>query len=66
MDSESGSVICYHDDGSKKQGIGGYSVQGFTINNKYRPLPTLPIASESRENLAALKIAIGDRDSGPR
>ena len=52
------SVISYHDDGSKKQGVGSYSVQGVTINGVFRPLPTLPIASESRENLAALKIAI--------
>ena len=58
MDSDSESVISYHDDGSRKQGIGGYSVQGITINGIFRPLPTLPIASESRENLAALKLAV--------
>ena len=52
------NVICYHDDGSKKQGVGSYSVQGVTINGKFRALPTLPIASESRANLAALKLAI--------
>jgi hypothetical protein len=37
-------------------GVGGYSVQGITINQKYRPLPTFPIASESRLNLKSLKI----------
>ena len=58
MDSDSECVISYHDDGSRKQGIGGYSVQGITINGIFRPLPTLPIASESRENLAALKLAV--------
>ena len=58
MESDSDVVISYLDDGSKKQGIGSYSVQGITINDKFRALPTLPIASESRENLAALKLAI--------
>ena len=58
MESGTDVVISYHDDGSKKQGIGSYSVQGVTINDKFRVLPTLPIASESRENLAALKLAI--------
>ena len=56
MDSGT-AVVSYHDDGSKKQGIGAYSVQRVTINDKFRPLPTLPISSESRENLAALKVA---------
>jgi hypothetical protein len=36
----------------------GYSVKGNTINQKFRPLPTLPVASESRTNLPALKVAI--------
>ena len=54
------TVISYHDDGSKKQGVEGYSVQGITINKKYRALPTLPIAAERRENLATLKVAILD------
>ena len=35
-------------------------MQGITINKKYRALPTLPIAAESRENLATLKVAILD------
>lgn len=30
------------------------------INQNYRSLPTLPIASETRQNLAALKIAVLD------
>ena len=33
-------------------------VQGVTINGKFRVFPTLPIASESKENLAQLKLAI--------
>ena len=53
-----GGVITYHDDGSRSQGVGGYSVQGITINQKFRPFPTLPVASECRTNLAALKSAI--------
>ena len=57
MESD-GAVLTYHDDGSKTQGIGGYSFQGITINNRFRPLPTLPVASECRKNLAALKIAV--------
>jgi hypothetical protein len=34
------------------------SVQGITINRKYRPLPTLAIASESRQNLKDLKLTM--------
>ena len=52
------SVITYHDDGSKKKGVGSFMVQGVTINGKFRAFPTLPIASESKENLAQLKLAI--------
>ena len=51
-------VITYHDDGSKKQGCGSFNVQGCTIDGKYRAFPTLPIASETRENLANLKITV--------
>ena len=58
MMDDGGGIITYHDDGSRTQGVGGYSVQGITINGKFRPLPTLPVASECRENLAALKVAV--------
>ena len=58
MMKDGGGVITYHDDGSRTQGVGGYSVQGITIKNKFRPLPTLPVASECRSNLAALKVAV--------
>ena len=34
------------------------SVQGIKINKRFRPLPTLHVASECRSNLAALKIAV--------
>ena len=44
------SVITYHDDGSKKKGGGSFMVQGVTINGKFRAFPTLPIASESKDN----------------
>jgi len=33
-------------------------VQGVTINGKFRAFPTLPIASESKQNLAKLKLAV--------
>ena len=52
------SVITYHEDGSKKKGVGSFMVQGVTINGKFRAFPTLPIASESKENLGQLKLAI--------
>ena len=52
------SVITYHEDGSKKKGVGSFMVQGVTINGKFRTFPTLPIASESKENLGQLKLAI--------
>lgn len=51
-------VVTYSDDGSRKQGAGSLSVQGITVNGKYRSLPTMTIASESRKNLAALKVAV--------
>ena len=51
-------VITYHDDGSKKQGCGSFNVQGCTIDRKYRAFPTMPIASETRENLASLKLTV--------
>ena len=52
------SAIIYHDNGSKKKGVGSFMVQGVTINGKFRAFPTLPIASENKENLAQLKLAI--------
>ena len=52
------SVITYHENGSKKKGVGSFMVQGVTINGKFRAFPTLPIASESKENLGQLKLAI--------
>ena len=58
MMKDGGGVITFHDDGSRTQWVGSYSVQGITINNKFRPLPTLPVASECRSNLAALKVAV--------
>jgi hypothetical protein len=58
MNTDEKVVVTYSDDGSKKQGAGAFSVQGITVNGKYRSLPTMSIASESREDLAALKVAI--------
>ena len=51
-------TITYHDDGSKKQGAGSYSVQGASINGEYYPFPTVNISSETRVNLAELKLTI--------
>ncbi|KAL4236509.1 hypothetical protein ACF0H5_004895 [Mactra antiquata] len=58
MSSDQNTVVTYHDDGSKKQGSGSFSVQGMTVNGKYRSLLTFPIASESRRNIADLKLAV--------
>lgn len=60
MNSDEKVVVTYSDDGSKKQGAGSFSVQGITVNGKYRSLPTMSIASEPRQNLAALKVAVLD------
>ena len=57
MDSDE-SVIAYHTDSSKVQGTGAYSVQGITIDGKYRSLPALPISNECRENFSLLKQTI--------
>lgn len=52
------TVITYHDDGSKKKGVGSFMVQGVTIDGVFRAFPALPIASESCENLASLKSTV--------
>ncbi|KAL2102176.1 hypothetical protein ACEWY4_001344 [Coilia grayii] len=39
-------VITYDDNGSKKKGCRSFSVQGITIDGKYRAFSTLPISSE--------------------
>lgn len=56
--SDSESVVCYHDDGSRRQGAGAYVVNGVTIDGKFRPLQTFNIAAETRENLADLKVTV--------
>jgi len=56
MDSNSNATVTYSDDGSKKQGAGSFTVKGIIIGGKYRALPTMNIASESKANLAELKI----------
>ena len=56
MASDDKSTVTYCDDGSKKQGTGSFTVQGVIIVGNYRALPTMPIASESKSNLAQLKI----------
>jgi hypothetical protein len=59
MNSDEHVVVTHvPDDGSKKQGAGSFSVQGITVNGKYRSLPTMSIAAESRRNLADLKVAV--------
>ncbi|CAH1261889.1 Hypp2477 [Branchiostoma lanceolatum] len=58
MDCDEQVVVTYSHDGSKKQGAGSFSVQGITVKGRYRSLPTLSIASESRQNLADLKVAM--------
>ena len=58
MSSEDRTTIVYHDDGSKKQGAGSFSVQGVTVDKKWYPFPTLSISSETRENLSQLKLTI--------
>ena len=58
MKDDKVSSTTYHDDGSKTQGTGSYSVQGVTIGGSYYPLPTLQISSETRTNLAELKLTI--------
>ena len=52
------TTVTYHDDGSRSKGAGGYSVQGLTIKCKFYPLPTLAISSETRKNLADLKLTV--------
>ena len=60
MNSEERATIVYHDDGSKKQGAGSFSVQGITIDRKFYPFPTISLSSETRENLSQLKLTILD------
>ena len=56
MRSDINSAVTYHDDGSRKQGTGSFSVQGISIDRHYHPLPTLSIARETRSNLTELKV----------
>ena len=58
MKADKKVVVTYSDDGSKKQGAGAFCVQGITVNGTHRALPTLSVASESKRNLVALKIAL--------
>ena len=64
VESPSNATVTLHDDGSRAQGCGGYSVSGVTLPGSepettiYYPFPTLPIAKETRENLADLKLTI--------
>ena len=63
-ESPGNATVCLHDDGSRAQGCGGYSVSGVTLpglepgSRRYFPFPTLPIARETRENLAELKLTL--------
>ena len=63
-ESSSNASVTLHDDGSRAQGCGGYSVSGVTLpgvepgTTDYFPFPTLPIAKETRENLAELKLTL--------
>ena len=63
-EAPSNATVTLHDDGSRAQGCGGYSVSGVTLPGKepgtteYFPFPTLPIARETRENLAELKLTL--------
>ena len=56
MKSDHTSTVTYHDDGSRKQGTGAFSVQGVSIDRQYHPLPTLSITRETRTNLMELKV----------
>lgn len=64
VEAPGNATVTLHDDGSRAQGCGGYSVSGVTLPGKepgtttYYPFPTLPIAKETRENLANLKLTI--------
>ena len=58
MKSDDKSTVVYHDDGSKTQGAGSYSVQGVTVNKKYFAFPTLSLSRETRTNLASLKVTV--------
>ena len=64
VDSPMNATITLHDDGSRGQGCGGFSVSGVTLPGKelgtlqYYPFPTLPIAKETRQNLKDFKLTI--------
>ena len=63
-EAPSNATVTLCDDGSQAQGCGGYSVSGVTLPGEdpgtttYYPFPTLPIARETTENLADLKLTI--------
>lgn len=63
-EAPSNATITMHDDGSRAQGCGGYTVSGVTLPGKTPgttenfPFPTLPISKETRQNLTELKVTI--------
>ena len=63
-EAPSNATITLHDDGSRGQGCGGFSVSGVTLpgsepgKTDYYPFPTLPIAKETKQNLAELKLTL--------
>ena len=56
MKCDENSTVTYHDDGSRKEGTGAFSVQGISIDRQYHALPTLSITRETLSNLAELKV----------
>ena len=58
MMEEEKTTVTYHDDGSRTKGTGGYSGQGITMKGNFYPLPTPAISSETRDNLADLKLTV--------
>ena len=58
IESSDKSTITFHDDGSRKQGAGKFSVQGVSIDGKHYHFPTLSLAQETRENLADMKVLV--------
>ena len=52
------TAITFSSDGSAQSGVGNYVVQSFFINGKQRALPTLPIFTESRNNLEDMQLII--------
>ena len=58
-----GATIVHQSDSTTKKSVGKFSVSGLNVNGQMIPLPTIPVAGETRDEIAD-QIALGFRILG--